>query len=347
MKPVLPVKDLVRTNWVLIIVFSTAVLLFLIVMLDETEVHKLAYAAMTALGLGLVSFANVFILIELARRFTIQSRQFRLHRFLWTYLASLCIYILLAPVFDFVSPKSYSYSYLIYLFVFVLASLVVNTVVIIVHDFVILQSVKTSADLEFSRLKTAHAEASNLLLKQQIQPHFLFNALTTLKALYRKDLDKGDSYIVHLANFLRASIQNHTAKVFTLEEELNILDDYLEMQRIRFGYALTCEVNIPEEIRKCKYLPAFALQPLLENAIKHNELTSIAPLNVQLYCDNGYIIVRNNLKRRYIIPPSTNFGLANLAERYRLLSGDEIIVDEEEHYFTVSIKLLSDEYCNH
>lgn len=344
MGPVLPVKSLVRVSWVLVVVFSVAVLLFLSFMLDETETHKLLYAAMTAVGVWLVSFANVAILVMLCRRFALQSRPFKTYRYWYTYLASLGIYLLLAPVFDFISPRGYPYSYFIYLFIFALASVVVNTMIVVVHDFVILQSVKGHADLEVSRLKAAQAEAANLLLKQQIHPHFLFNALNTLKALYRKDADMGDDYIVHLADFLRASVHNHAAVTATLEEELTILDNYLQMQRIRFGSALSCEVNIPQEMRKQFYLPAFSLQPLLENAIKHNELTSIAPLNVQLYCQEGRVVIRNSLKRRYIILPSANFGLANLSERSRLLSGDEIRVEEDEHSFSVSIKLLSDEY---
>lgn len=344
MRPVLPVKNLVRSSWVLMVVFSVAVLLFLTFLLEETETHKLLYAGMTAVAMGLISFANVAILTLLVRRFALQSQSFKRYRYGYTYLTSLAVYLLLAPVFDFISPRGYSYSYFVYLIIFVLASVVVNTMIIVVHDFVILQSVKAHTDLEVSRLKAAHAEAANLLLKQQIHPHFLFNALNTLKALYRKDPDMGDSYIVHLAGFLRASIHNHAAITATLEEELAILDDYLEMQRIRFGNALKCDVNIPQEMRKHFCLPAFSLQPLLENAIKHNELTSIAPLNIQLYVEEGRVVMRNNLKRRYIILPSASFGLANLSERSRLLSGDEIRVAVDEHSFSVSIKLLSDEY---
>ncbi|BAV07549.1 Histidine kinase [Filimonas lacunae] len=347
MKPVLPVKNLVRINWVLIIVFSMAVLLFLTFMLEETELHKLLYGVMTAVALGLISFANVAIMKLLSRRLVVHTSTFKQYRFVCTYVASLVIYLVLAPVFDFISPQQYRYSYAVYLLIFVLAGIVVNTVVIVVHDFVILQSIRLHSDLELSRLKTVHTEAANLLLKQQIHPHFLFNALNTVKALYHTNQDMGDSYIVHLANFLRASIHHHTAKTALVAEELGILESYLEMQRIRFGEALKCAIDIPAEIRQRYYLPAFSLQPLLENAIKHNELTCMAPLSVQVYCSNGRIVVCNNLKRRTIALPSAHYGLANLAERSRILSGDEIVVDEKEYSFSVSIKLLSDEYRDH
>jgi LytS/YehU family sensor histidine kinase len=201
--------------------------------------------------------------------------------------------------------------------------------------------------MEFASMKTAHAEAANLLLKQQIHPHFLFNALNTVKSLYRKDPGAGDVYIVHLANFLRASVFSHASKVSKLEDELALLCDYLEMQKIRFGTALECTVDLPAAILKDHYLPSFSLQPLLENAIKHNELTEEAPLKVHISHANGWIIVCNNLQKRTRNVVSANHGLANLAERYRLWSGDQVIIKEDPHTFCVSIKLLSDAYSDH
>lgn len=347
MDSTLPIKNLVRLNWLLAVAFSTIVFLFLFFLMEESQMHKLFYMVITALAIGLIGFANVGILILLARRFGTGTKVFKQYRYLFTYFASVIIYLMLAPVFNYASHKMNSYSPLVYFSIFVLASAVVNTVIIVLQDFIILHHYKAHTDLELSKLKTANAEAVNLLLKQQIHPHFLFNALNTLKALYRKDPAAGDTYIVHLANFLRASVFNHNSKVASLEDEVALLNDYLEMQKIRFGIALDCRIDLPEEILKNYYLPSFSLQPLLENAIKHNELTREMPLVVDIFCSDERVVVRNNLQKKTISVSSVNHGLANLAERYRLWTGDEVIIEEKENVFSVSIKLLTNEYSDH
>ncbi|HYH14018.1 MAG TPA: histidine kinase [Flavisolibacter sp.] len=215
-----------------------------------------------------------------------------------------------------------------------------------VQNYVVLEHDKLKTNLELSALKVAHAEAENLLLRQQVHPHFLFNALGTLKALYRQNQKAGDTYVIHLANFLRASVSNHTNKIARLDEELQLLQDYMEMQKIRFGTALTCSIAVPEESLKAYYLPAFSLQPLLENAIKHNELTEEMPLQVMVSQQEDRMVISNNLQRKRSKEPSTGNGLANLTERYRLLSGDPVIIEQKEDLFSVSLKLLPNEYSH-
>ncbi|MFC0516776.1 sensor histidine kinase [Mucilaginibacter angelicae] len=315
--------------------------------MDEVPVYKVFYMVMTALGIGLVAFVNVRILILLARKYSAKGKVFRRYRYFFTYIASAAIYLMLAPVFDSFEHKSALYPFPVFLLIFIFSSGLVNTVIILLQDFVILQADKSYADLELSQIKTAHAEATNLLLKQQIHPHFLFNALNTLKALYRKDPGAGDNYIVHLANFLRASVYHHAAKTSSLADELALLLDYLEMQKIRFGSALNCIIDLPAEILNDHYLPSFSLQPLLENALKHNELTQESPLVVNIFCSDGRIVVSNTLKKKNLNATSTYHGLANLAERYNLLSGDEVIINENKTEFSVSIRLLTNEYSDH
>jgi LytS/YehU family sensor histidine kinase len=146
---------------------------------------------------------------------------------------------------------------------------------------------------------------------------------------------------------LRASVYDHDTKVSSLADEIALLNDYLEMQKIRFGAALICTVTIPEDSFKSYYLPSFSLQPLLENAIKHNDLTEENPLQVSIFQQGDRIIVSNNLQKKKVRESSMNNGLANLAERYRLLSEDEIIINENNNLFSVSIKLLTHEYSDH
>jgi len=251
------------------------------------------------------------------------------------------------PFIAHVANHQWSYLDVELFLAFVGSGIVINTMILIMHDSVLLYEYKLRSELELSRLKAANAEATNLLLKQQIQPHFLFNALNTLKALYHKDNQIADTYIVHMANFLRASIFYHSTNISTLQEEVNLLNDYLGMQRIRFGKALDCSITLSDELLKTYSLPSFSLQPLLENAIKHNNFTQQDPIRIEISEEDNWLVFKNNIQKKNLKVASTNYGLANLAERYRLLSGDQIDISEDQHSFSVRIKLLKNEYSNH
>jgi two-component system, LytTR family, sensor kinase len=345
MTPALPIRSLLRLNLVVTLVVSGIIFLYLFA--DHNEPHILLYTGMTAVAIASISYSNVLILIYLNRKFGIGTKLYARYRMTLSYLLSFGVYSALSPVFAHYSGRPITYLHQQFWIILLISSVLVNTLVLILHRVVLLMYWKSQTELELSQLRTAHAEAANLLLKQQIHPHFLFNALNMLKTLYRKDVKEGDAYIVHLANFLRASISSHDTKLSAVNQEVALLKDYLEMQRMRFGCALKCTIDIPADIAKNFSLPSFSLQPLLENAIKHNELTEQAPLNVYVYYRESRIYVENNLQKKFVMLASTNYGLANLAERYRLLSGDEIIITQNETTFTVSIKLLNHADSNH
>ena len=341
----LPVKRLLRLNLLLAVIVSSIV--YLALLQGDKQDNAFLFAIMGVITIALIGCANILILFWLTRT-NPDSKKFKFFRYLISYPVSVAVYLMIFPVFASLSGEStWSYLQIQTLLTFTISGCMINTLVIILHDLVLLQNEKSKAELELSRAKTAHAEAAILLLRQQIQPHFLFNALNILKSLYKVDNKLGDTYMVHLANFLRASISDNDAEISTLEDELKLLDDYLEMQKIRFGSALHCTVNVTPENDKAFFLPSFSLQPLLENAIKHNEFTEELPLRVEIYLERNHVWITNNLQPKKNSEPSTNSGLANLAERYKLLSGDEIVISAWEGKFSVGIKLLTNEYSNH
>lgn len=339
----LPIRNLKKLNWLLAFIMGGFVYLFLL--LSQSQHNRLLYSLMTIVVIAIIGYANIYIVVLLNRKFGTKIKKFRRFRYIFSYLASATAYLVLWPMFKGYSDQKDLHIDFHSFMIISVSSVVVNTLIIKLHDLILLQNEKSYDDLEFLKLKTAHAEAANLLLRQQIQPHFLFNALTTLKSLYHKDSLSGDTYIVHLASFLRASISNQNS-VSTLQQELGIVEDYLEMQKIRFGTALKFTITIPEESHDRFYLPSFSLQPLLENAIKHNELTEELPLVVTITQQDDRIMVSNNLQKK-TSELSTHNGLANLNERYRLLCGDQIIIQETSKVFQVSLKLLTHEYRNY
>ncbi|MDF2857369.1 MAG: hypothetical protein K0Q87_3220 [Neobacillus sp.] len=215
-----------------------------------------------------------------------------------------------------------------------------NTIILIIHWLIIFRYRHARSEIEKLQLKANISDTTNLLLRQQIQPHFLFNALNTVKSLYKQDNKLGEEYLVHLANFLRVSVSNPKEHIASVNEEVSFCLNYLKMQKIRFGSSIEYDIQLNEEVLQKGHIPYFSLQPLIENVLKHNELTEEKPIKIWIYEEEGFIIVRNNLQENPHKEPSAGNGLYNLKERYRLLGEDEIRITSDTRFFTVYLKIL-------
>ncbi len=222
----------------------------------------------------------------------------------------------------------------------VVMAISLNTVILILLDLLMLREKKAKVEIENARLKQKNSDALYQQLKQQIHPHFLFNSLNTLKALINKSPDIAEDYLITLSDFLRISVSAGNDNIVKIEDELKLCLDYLKMQKIRYGEALQFYTDIPEEIAQTGFVPVFSLQLLSENAIKHNALTNEMPLQIKIEYNEGNITVSNNLRPKLTTETTTGTGLINLAERYKILSGDEIRIHTTVEQFSVSIKVL-------
>jgi len=220
-----------------------------------------------------------------------------------------------------------------------------NLIVYMIMNYVILIHNKAKLELENAQLKMKNMEAAYLQLKNQIQPHFLFNALNTLKSLIKKQPVTAEEYLKHLSDLLRRTISQNQENTVSLTDEMQLCTDYIELQKTRFGESLNFSSDIPENIKG--FIPGFAIQQLLENAIKHNAFTTDKPLFIDIYYSNGTITVRNNKQKKSFSEGSTGTGLMNLSERYKIISGDDIIINDSEDVFSVTIKILDYENSNH
>jgi sensor histidine kinase YesM len=221
----------------------------------------------------------------------------------------------------------------------------IDTVILILQDLLVTREKKAAIELENQQLRLKNMEAMNQQLKQQIQPHFLFNSLSTLKSLMTVDPGNAEEYLVRLSEFLRSSLSSHSLNLIRLSDELQLCVNYLEMQKIRFGEAL--DVHIPEEGQNSYYVPAFSLQLLAENAIKHNIMTRDRPLRITITEQDGIITVSNNRQKKEGATEGPGLGLANLQERYRILANKDIVINADDAIFSVSIKALEHESSDH
>jgi len=225
--------------------------------------------------------------------------------------------------------------------VFCIISLLQYTFIFMIQNFTLSQYEKNLIEVQLLKLKSANAETTNALLRQQIQPHFLFNALNTLKSLIKKDQSLAEDYLIRLSDFLRASFSNQSSSLSTIAEELLLCSNYMEMQTIRFGKTIHYNVD-PElyQLSKNRQIPTFSLQPLIENAIKHNIATLDKPLIIDITLDGDHVAVTNNIQLKKTIDVSTGKGLSNLKGRYKILSGDPVIISKTDTHFTVKIKII-------
>jgi len=195
-----------------------------------------------------------------------------------------------------------------------------------------------------SRVKSEMLEKENMqarfeTLKNQVNPHFLFNSLNTLMT-YIDNNEKATEFVQNLSDFFRSVLTTRDEEVVRLDEELEILKKYVFIQKSRFGSNLKVNFNIDLQKNETYYLPPLSLQMLLENAIKHNVISKEKPLFVDIFIEDDYINIKNNLQRKKN-PDSTKIGLTNIKNRYKYLSQKEIRIIETDNVFLVSVPLLN------
>lgn len=195
------------------------------------------------------------------------------------------------------------------------------------------------ASLEREKYEKESIAAKYESLKNQVNPHFLFNSLNALTNLVYEDQGKAVKFIKQLSEVYRYVLDTRDKEVVTLEEELKFLGSYIYLQQIRFGEKLKLNVSIGNTQASVAPL---ALQMLIENAIKHNVVADDEPLEIKVYDEDGFIVVENNLQKKQAIgEPSAGVGLANISSRYQLLSDKAVEIIQSKHIFKVKLPELN------
>ncbi len=196
-----------------------------------------------------------------------------------------------------------------------------------------------SAQLEAEYLKQKTLQAQFETLKNQVNPHFLFNSLNTLAAIIPENPDQAVTFVEKLSKLYRYILQYRDQETVDLETELSNIADYLFLQKIRFSDKLTWDINIPESSYSQQVLP-LSLQLLAENAVKHNIISSDKPLHFSIRQEGDDLIVSNSYQPKRQTETSTGVGLQNLSERLALLHQEPITTAIESNQFTVKIPLI-------
>ena len=175
-------------------------------------------------------------------------------------------------------------------------------------------------------------------LKTQVNPHFLFNSLNTLSEIVYIDAKKADNYIQQLSGIYRYILDNEEIDLIPLDKEIEFVAQYFDLQKERDEDKIQLEIDF-ENADKFKIVP-ISLQILVENALKHNVISEEKPLKIHINCDNSYISISNNIQRKSVLSNSSGLGLPNLKERIKLITGKELIINQENNQFIVRLPLV-------
>ena len=199
----------------------------------------------------------------------------------------------------------------------------------------------TKKEIVEQKLIAKSANAQFESLKNQLDPHFLFNSLNVLDSLIEENPVQAQRFTNSMSKIYRYVLEQKDKELVSVEEEIDFAKTYCELLKTRFEDAVTFDFNISEEDKKGFVVP-LSLQLLLENSIKHNFATSSKPLNIKIFTEKGNLIIENNLQTRELPNTSTGVGLANIVSRYNLLTERNVFVEKSEAFFRVKLPILTE-----
>ncbi|MFD2247428.1 sensor histidine kinase [Pontibacter ruber] len=194
--------------------------------------------------------------------------------------------------------------------------------------------------LRAEQLQKENFRAQLESLKNQVNPHFLFNSLNVLGSLIYKNQDQAVQFLGQLSEVYRTLLDSGQQQLVPLQKELELANAYIYLMKTRFGDNVQFEVEVPQDKLQLQ-LPPTSVQLLIENAIKHNGSTSKKPLVVKIYTSGNKLVVENNLQPRLSEVTSTGLGLQNISNRYKYMSDEQVEINQNDSAFTVKLPLLS------
>lgn len=193
--------------------------------------------------------------------------------------------------------------------------------------------------IKTEQLKAEKSASQFQALQSQVNPHFLFNSLNALNSLILTDQDLASKFTKELASIYRYVLDVKDEELVHLDRELAFVNQYAFLQHIRFGDKLSIKIDIESALDNVLIAP-LSLQMLLENAIKHNEISAAKPLQIHIFKEGEYLVVTNNIQPKQHKETSSGIGLENIRMRYQLLGENMPVVSTEENEFKVALPLL-------
>jgi len=177
-------------------------------------------------------------------------------------------------------------------------------------------------------------------LKNQLDPHFLFNSLNVLTSLIEEDPHQAQKFTTSLSKVYRYVLEQKNKDLVTVDEELNFARTYVRLLKMRFEDSIVFDIPDRSSIPDAKIVP-LSLQLLLENAVKHNIVTTSKPLHIKVFEEGGMLVVSNNLQEKQVVKKSSGVGLQNIQQRYGILSDREVRIYKTNTNFSIALPMLT------
>lgn len=221
----------------------------------------------------------------------------------------------------------------------IVITLVMNLLLVLTFEAIEFFKKWKSSLVENERLALENVQSQYESLKNQVNPHFLFNSLNALSGLIHTDQDKAEEFVTQFAKVYRYVLEVQDKQLVELRQEVDFIHAYLFLQQIRFGNNLRAEISIPAEKMK-HWVPPLTLEILVENAIKHNQISAGRPLHINIRLEDDNLIVENNLQLREEDVPSTGVGLKNLRDRYTHFTGSSPSFEVRAREYLARVPLI-------
>ena len=338
------IRELLRSLGIGVIIFLIVILINFIYGAKITFNNELGelflYTMLYSVTLG---YANQMVFVYLDKKFA--TERFSLKRmvvgFVSSFVVTLFIIFLLRIFTDVIIEGGTFEKYWANerLANYVFAVVMTFIVLLCFYTFYIYKAYSDSKVKE-QKIIAGTASAQFESLKNQIDPHFLFNSLNVLSSLIEENPDNAQKFTTSLSKIYRYVLEQKDKELVSVAEELAFAKTYMNLLKMRFENSITYEIPTDFDNLDAKVVP-LSLQLLLENTIKHNVVSEQKPLHIKIYIENNYLIVENNLQKKEVLGDRKGVGLQNIVNRYRLISGRKMLIEESLTFFKVKIPILT------
>ena len=199
---------------------------------------------------------------------------------------------------------------------------------------------KQESKVKEQKIIAGTASAKFETLKNQIDPHFLFNSLNVLSSLIEENPENAQRFTTSLSKVYRYVLEQKDKDLVSIEEELAFAKTYMNLLQMRFENSLTYEVIIDTIQPEAKVVP-LSLQLLLENAVKHNIISEQKPLHIKIYIDNDVLVIQNNYQKKSVLQDGQGVGIQNIISRYDIITDRKVTIEQNENTYTVKLPILT------
>lgn len=288
-------------------------------------------------------FANALIFIQLDKHF--EKNRFQLKRLVIGFLASFLISgiaIFFLRLVEEVLVEKLSFTEFFSQETasnYVVAMIITLVITLIVHLVYFYKNYQENR-VKQEKIIAGTASAQFESLKNQLDPHFLFNSLNVLSSLIEENTENAQKFTTSLSKVYRYVLDQRDKELVTVQEELTFAKTYMNLLKMRFENSITFELPEQFENEEAKVVP-LSLQLLLENCIKHNIVSEKKPLHIKIYIENNELIIENNKQKKEVLRDRKGVGLQNIINRYAILTNRNVSITENEQLFKVKLPILT------